>query len=171
MIILGIDPGISGGVVRLDTEACTLAAIDMPVEPSTKGRSLTSALLLTNLMETAGADYLILEEVGVRPAEGAVGAFSFGRGFGRIEGVAAGAKINLWPVKPAEWKRVTQTPADKSRAVARAFQLFPHCTGIFLGPRKGIKDGRAEAALLAFYGALKLGCVPKFPITPVEFPT
>uniref|UniRef100_A0AB74UHB5 Uncharacterized protein n=1 Tax=Caulobacter phage BL57 TaxID=3348355 RepID=A0AB74UHB5_9VIRU len=66
--------------------------------------------------------------------------------------MAAGTRCTLWMIKPQDWKRVTQTPADKSRAFARALQLFPRASGIFLGPRGGKKDGRAEAALLAFYG-------------------
>lgn len=170
MIILGVDPGKSGGVARLDTTACTLSVIDMPCEPATKSRDLASPILLTTAFMAADADAMFLEEVGTMPGEGAVGAFSFGRGLGRIEGVAAGAMIQVTLVRPQEWKRVTLTPAEKSRAVTRAFQLFPHCTSLFKGPRGGTKDGRAEAALIAFYGAMKMGCIPQSAIKPVEFP-
>uniref|UniRef100_A0AB74UN71 Uncharacterized protein n=1 Tax=Caulobacter phage BL57 TaxID=3348355 RepID=A0AB74UN71_9VIRU len=36
MKIIGVDPGISGGIVLLDTDACTMAALDMLTEGSTK---------------------------------------------------------------------------------------------------------------------------------------
>ncbi|AFU86809.1 Holliday junction resolvase [Caulobacter phage CcrRogue] len=170
MKIIGVDPGISGGVVLLDTEACSLTVADMPTEPSTKGRRLASSALLTVFLHDVQPDHIFLEEVGVRPGEGAVGAFSFGRGLGRLEGVAAGTRTALTTVTPQEWKRVTKTPADKKRAIARAYQLFPRCVKLFQGPRGGEKDGRAEAALIAFYGAMKLGVVPKAPIEPAEFP-
>jgi crossover junction endodeoxyribonuclease RuvC len=169
--ILGIDPGMSGGVALIDTEAFTLAVTDMPVEAATKSRNLTSPTGLASAILAASPDYLFLEEVGVRPGEGAVGAFSFGRGFGRIEGVAAGALVPVWLLRPQEWKRALQVPAEKERAVTRAKQLFPVAAAAFTGPRGGLKDGRAEACLIAFYGCLKLHQVPTKPLTLVEFPS
>jgi crossover junction endodeoxyribonuclease RuvC len=168
--ILGIDPGKSGGVALIDTTAWTIAVIDMPVEAATKSRDLTSPTALAAYFHASEADYLFLEEVGTQPGEGAVGAFSFGRGFGRIEGVAAGAMISVWLVRPQEWKRALQVPADKGRSVTRAKQLIPGAASSFVGPRGGTKDGRAEAALIAFYGCLKLQQAPSKPLTLVEFP-
>lgn len=168
--ILGIDPGKKGGVALIDTINCTLAVTDMPVEATTKSRALTSALVLSNMIEAGEVDYAYLEEVGAMPEEGAVGAFSFGRGFGRLEGVCAGAKVALTLVRPQEWKSRTNTPKEKDRAVTRATQLFPSAAHLFVGPRGGIKDGRAEAAIIAFYGAIKLGQTPQKPLMAVEFP-
>jgi crossover junction endodeoxyribonuclease RuvC len=168
--VIGIDPGKSGGVALIDTEALTLAVVDMPVEAATKSRDLTSPTGLAALIHAAAPDYLFLEEVGVRPGEGAVGAFSFGRGLGRIEGVAAGALVPVWMVRPQEWKRALQVPAEKERAVTRAKQLFPVAASAFSGPRGGLKDGRAESCLIAFYGCLKLQQVPTKPLSLVEFP-
>jgi len=169
--ILGVDPGIGGALALIDTEALTLAITDMPVEASTKGRNLASPSGLAACFHACGADHLFLEEVGVRPGEGAVGAFSFGRGYGRIEGVAAGSIVSLWPVKPQLWKSTLHVPADKTQAVTRAKQLFPVAVKAFEGPRGGLKDGRAEAAMIAFYGCLKLQAVPSKPLTLVEFPS
>lgn len=169
--ILGIDPGKSGGLALIDTEALTIAVTDMPVEAATKGRKLASTTGLSDAFAACAADYLFLEEVGVRPDEGAVGAFSFGRGFGRLEGIGAGFGLSVWLVRPQVWKAATHTPADKSQAVTRAKQLFPTAARAFLGPRGGEKDGRAEAALIAFYGCLKIGLVPSKPLQLVEFPT
>jgi crossover junction endodeoxyribonuclease RuvC len=168
--VLGIDPGKSGGVALIDTDALTVAVVDMPVEATTKSRELTSPSGLAAHFHACAADYLFLEEVGVLPGEGAVGAFSFGRGFGRIEGVAAGALIPVWLVRPQEWKRQLQVPAEKGRSVTRAKQLLPAAAPPFSGPRGGLKDGRAEACLIAFYGCLKLQQVPTKPLSLVEFP-
>jgi crossover junction endodeoxyribonuclease RuvC len=169
--VMGIDPGAKGGVALIDTEALTLAVSDIPVEAATKGRMLASSIGLASVFGACAPDYLFLEEVGVRPEEGAVGAFSFGRGFGRIEGVGAGFGVSVWLVRPQVWKAATHTPKDKTQAVTRAKQLFPSAHAAFHGVRGGLKDGRAEAALIAFYGCLKLGLVPSKPLRLIEFPT
>lgn len=171
MVIAGCDPGKSGGFALIDLEQCTMAVVEMPVEAATKSRSLTSPTAVAGLLHAARPDWLFLEEVGTAPGEGAVGAFSFGRGFGRVEGIAAGAQVPVWLVRPAEWKRQLQVPADKGRAVTRAKQLMPAAAAAFHGPRGGVKDGKAEAALIALYGALKLGAMPKRPLTLVDWPT
>ena len=170
MKVLGIDPGNSGALALIDTEACTLAVVDMPLEVWTKGRSITSASGLGDILRHVQPDQAFVEHVGVRPGEGAVGAFSFGRGLGRIEGVLATLLAPLWLIRPAEWKGKTNTPADKKQAVTRAEQLFPSAKSVFRGPKGGVKDGRAEAAILAFFGCLKLGMTPSRPLKLVEFP-
>lgn len=170
MRIIGIDPGMKGALALIDTELCTLAVIDMPVEAATKSRMLTSPSGVAKALHDTAPDALFLEEVGVQPGEGAVGAFSFGRGVGRIEGCAAGAMVSLWPIKPQEWKSRMNVPKDKVQAVTRAVQLFPSAASAFKGPRGGMKDGRAEAALIALFGCIKLGCTPSKPLSLVEFP-
>ena len=170
MKVCGIDPGIAGAVAVIDTEACTLAVVDMPLEAGVKKRQSTSASGLADILREVQPDHTFVEEVGVRPGEGAVGAFSFGQGLGRIQGVLAALILPLWMERPQVWKAKTNTPADKKKAVTRAIQLFPTAREAFVGPRGGQKDGRAESALLALYGCLKLGIVPTKPLRLVEFP-
>jgi crossover junction endodeoxyribonuclease RuvC len=170
MRVLGIDPGKSGGLALIDTEALTIAVTDMPVEAATKSRELTSPTGVSAAFLLLMPDYCFLEEVWAQPGEGAVGAFSFGRGFGRLEGVAAGASVPVWLVRPQTWKAALQVPADKGRSVTRAKQLIPAAAPAFAGPRGGTKDGRAEAALIAFYGCLKMQQPPSKPLTLVGFP-
>ncbi len=167
MRIAGCDPGVQGGVAVIDTDHCTLQVIDMPVELMSKSRYLTCPSDLAELFSAWTVDHLFVEEVGVRQGEGAVGAFSFGRGLGRIEGVAAAQALSVWLVRPQVWKAQLNVPAEKARAVARAKQLLPKCHAQFLGPRGGVKDGRAEAALIALYGCLKLGRTPAKPLVPL----
>jgi crossover junction endodeoxyribonuclease RuvC len=116
----------------------------------------------------AKADALFLEEVGVRSGEGAVGAFTFGRGAG-FEGVAGTLLISLWPTRPQTWKALTRTPADEKQAVTRAVKLFPSAQGAFAGRVAAWKDGRAEAALPAMFGAMTLRQMPERAVVLVEF--
>jgi crossover junction endodeoxyribonuclease RuvC len=48
------------------------------------------------------------------------------------------------------WKRAMQVPSDKGACRMRAMQTFPGHSDLF---RRVKDDGRAEAALLGFYGA------------------
>jgi hypothetical protein len=170
--ILGVDPGISGALALVDTVNCTLAVMDMPTDAATKSRQLASGLDIAEAIRRGEIDHAFCEEVGVKPGEGAVGAFSFGRGFGRIEGVLAGALVPYSLVRPQEWKRRIGAPADKKQSVTRAKQLFPSAAaaGAFSGPRGGLKDGRAESAMIALYGTMKLGFQLAGPLMLVDWP-
>ena len=57
-------------------------------------------------------------------------------------------------VQPARWKKAMVCDADKTMAVARAEQLFPDQRLLFrTKARQAIMPDRAEAAMMARYGA------------------
>ncbi len=152
ILILGIDPGLSGALALLDQNGKVLAIEDMPtieiVVNGKKRRSVPPAALAA-MIKNMAPQRAFLESVGVRPGEGAVGAFSFGRNLGQIEGVLAALQIPTTLVHPATWKRRMNIPADKGGARLKAMALFPDKVDLF----KRVKDdGRAESALLAYYG-------------------
>lgn len=151
-MILGIDPGLSGALALLSPEGNVLAIEDMPtieVVINGKKRRSTPPVALANTIRILAPQKAFLENVGVRPGEGAVGAFSFGRNLGQIEGVLAALRIPTTLVHPATWKRRMNIPADKGGARLKAMALFPDKVDLF----KRVKDdGRAESALLAYYG-------------------
>lgn len=169
MKILGIDPGTTGALALIDTTMLTLAVTDMPIEGSVKGRNITSSALLFHAISQANPDHIFLEEVHAMKGEGPVGAFSFGRGVGRIEGVSDALAIPRTSVRPQEWKSKLNVKADKDQSTTRASQLFPCAVKVLYGPRGGAKHGRAEAAMLALFGCLKLGIIPNR-LTLAEFP-
>ncbi|NHO33569.1 RuvC family protein [Acetobacter fallax] len=149
--IAAIDPGRTGAIAILSERGDLIEVLDMPTNPVTvsgKIRHIVSAPLLATMLRAHDPAEIWLERVGVRPGEGAVGAFAFGRGVGAIEGVVAYLGKPLSLVTPSEWKKATRTPADKGGARARAMQLFPTCADLF----KRVKDdGRAEAALIGVF--------------------
>ena len=151
-MILGIDPGLSGALALLSPEGNVLAIEDMPtieVVINGKKRRNMPPVALANTIRILAPQKAFLENVGVRPGEGAVGAFSFGRNLGQIEGVLAALRIPTTLVHPATWKRRMNIPADKGGARMKAMALFPDKVDLF----KRVKDdGRAESALLAYYG-------------------
>lgn len=165
--ILGIDPGNSGALAFLDTEECTVRLVDMPtIEFETnKKRVMIDEFNIVAEMQQYPLHHIYMEEVFASPQMGVVSAFNFGEGKGKIEGIAAALQIPMTQVKPTRWKKDMRVPADKRASVQRASQLIPGAAAHFKGPRGGLLDGRAEAALLALYGALELGCAPTQPVT------
>lgn len=154
-MILGIDPGVSGALCLVDPKTKKIVAlVDMPtvvVTINKKNRNVIAAPLIAEAIKRLNPSKAILEKVGVRPGEGALGAFTFGRGVGQLEGVLAALGVPTESVMPATWKRKLDVPADKGGARLKAMTMFPDHAAEF----KRVKDdGRAESALIAYYGIL-----------------
>jgi len=153
MIIMGIDPGLSGAIATYDTETGDLMVEDMPtVEIVRNGKSKReiSAQLLSEAIAAAYANQAFLERVGAMPGQGVSSTFSFGRSVGMIEGVLATLDIPTTIVPPTTWQRKVNVRGGKDGARERAMQLFPKQAKLFSRKKD---DGRADAALIAYYGA------------------
>ena len=165
--IVGCDPGNKGALAFLDPENARMRIIDMPTfefETTRKRVKVDPYTIVTEMARQPLANFY-LEEVNASPQMGVVSAFSFGEGKGILLGAAAAMGLPTTQVKPTQWKKQMRVPADKRAAVQRASQLFPAVSPLFKGPRGGVYDGRAEAALIALYGAMELGRAPTAPVT------
>lgn len=157
---LAIDPGAGGALALFSASGDLVRVVDMPtitVKEAGKNRRRINTAHLARLIEEAAPCHIFIEKVGARPGEGTVSSFSFGRAFGVLEGIAASRAISTSFILPRLWKRGTQTPADKNGARQRACQLFPSHAVSFARVKD---DGRAEAALLGFYGLQTHQLVP-----------
>ena len=156
MLVIGIDPGAQGALALLDADRNTiLECEDMPAHDITvagKKRKSVDPHGLARIFHAWGpqADYAVLEQVASMPKQGVASTFAFGRAAMAPEMGLACFNIPMHLVRPNVWKRVMQCPGDKDDARRRASQLLPHNTGLW--PAKKDAD-RAEAALLALYGA------------------
>lgn len=159
MHILGIDPGISGALVFIDTEEQTIRIFDMPTFEFTtvKKRTKIDPNGISSYIKEISPSHAYVEDIYSSPQMGVTSSFNFGEGKGIILGICAALYIPLTLVKPTQWKKDMRVPADKKAAAHRASQLLPAVSGQFKGPRGGTMDGRAEAALLALYGAMEQG--------------
>lgn len=152
MTILAIDPGLSGALAFLKP-AGGLTVIDIPTL-QLKKRVIDEYALARIVDEWAiEVREVWLEQVGVRPGEGAVGAFTFGRGYGLIRGICAANFLTIHDVTPQVWKRALGVPAEKDGARAVASRYFPRYAGEWARVKD---DGRAEAALIALYGSRQM---------------
>ncbi|MDP2619885.1 MAG: hypothetical protein Q8P46_06865 [Hyphomicrobiales bacterium] len=155
--VLGIDPGVSGALACVDEHGVVQAMYDMPVlqAEGARGRRIVDGPALIRLLRRERVFFsacnfrAVLESVRSMPRDGHVGAFSFGRSFGTIETALAAVEVPFVPVRPQVWKKALSVPASKDGARAAASRLLP--SGASMWPLKK-HDGRAEAALIAYYG-------------------
>ena len=107
-------------------------------------------MTLMRRLKQMGPSVAIVESVSAMPGQGVSSTFKFGAAYGTVRGVIAALEIPVHLVTPGKWKKHFRLSADKEQARALALRLFPASSQHF--ERK--KDhGRAEAALIARYGA------------------
>lgn len=156
MLILGIDPGAGGALAFLDTVTGELRLQDMPGAIVTRGgrnKNEPAPHALAAMIAIEGPDAVWLEKVGSMPKDSNVAAFSFGRSVGNVEGVIAALGIPISYAVPQVWQRFVRAREGKEGNCVRACELFPRAAAQFRGPRGGWRDGRADAALIAWYGS------------------
>ena len=145
MNIVGIDPGITGALAFW-RDGTVYAIHDMPVFD---GRA-DGAQIATYLISGA-RDGVYLEWTQPMPKNGSIASYSLGLNSGIVIGVIQTLGIPLYRVRPAAWK-LAMGLRGKPKAASRgmATELFPEFAPLF---RRVKDDGRAEAALIARYGA------------------
>lgn len=145
MNIVGIDPGVTGALACF-TLGRLIYIEDMPVNASRADGS-EIAEILHNWMP----DVVYLEWTQPMPKNGSIASYSLGLNSGIVIGVVQALGISLERVRPAAWK-LAMGLRGKPKAASRgmATELFPDFADQF---RRVKDDGRAEAALIARYGA------------------
>ena len=153
MRIIGIDPGLSGGIAILDDKK-VIELFDMPVMPDGKKnkRQLNSALLvklikdhIKNLEDTV----MVVEQVNAMPGQGVTSMFNFGQTFGAIKGICAALGLPIFFVRPAKWKKhfeLINSSKDSSRT--KAIEMYPSISEQ-LSKKKDVN--KSDAILIARY--------------------
>jgi len=156
MIVGGIDPGITGAVASWDGK--DLAALKVPsVKAKGRGNTIDWTQLASSMsLYFEFVEHFYIEEVSAMPGQGVSSMFKFGYVAGGLRGLVAAMHIPVTMVRANVWKPSMAVTKDKKQTAARAAELFPKDAHLFYGPRGGVEDGLAEAALIAFYGRKKL---------------
>ena len=148
MRILAIDPGMTGAIALLDTEAGA-TVWDMPTMGRGKGsKQRVNAAELVRLCAACHADEAVIEDVAAMPGQGVTSMFSFGESFGIAQAAIAAAGLPLTRVTPRRWKGAFNLGRDKEQARALAIEQFPDLSADLARKRD---NGRAEALLLALW--------------------
>lgn len=113
MIYVGIDPGKSGGIC---TYCPTNSHIDYVKMPDTVHGILTYLSdVKLNCTLTGRAVKIVLEKVHSMPGQGVASTFTFGQGYGQLQGVVAALGLQFIEVIPNKWmKCIGSMPKDKA---------------------------------------------------------
>lgn len=155
--IVGVDPGFEGGIgIISDTTGQCWRVYDMPTYGKGRKRMVDGAAVARILGRNPDQiDRVVIEEVTTRPGEAPEASRRFGEGVGTVVGVCAALDIPVERVTPAKWKGALGLDGKDTGADWRAqvLRTVVEMTGVpaeqLKGPRGGLKDGRAEALLIA----------------------
>lgn len=145
-IVMGVDPGISGAVAFYFPMVPERVAVDdVPIA----GGEI-NVHELARLIRIHRPTLAVLERVSAMPGQGVTSMFNFGRSYGDVRGVIGAMDVPLHFVTPQKWKKHFNLSSDKDQSRQLAIRMFPKAAESF---RLKKHDGRAEAALIALYGA------------------
>ena len=147
MRIVGIDPGISGGIACLNSGTGEAQVADLPV---TRDKSLTwiDGLRLRDILREYGPNVVVVERVSSMRGNGVASSFKFGMAFGSILSVLEALQIRIELVTPVTWKKAFKLPGkkDKKASLNKAREWYPE---VDLSLEK--HHNRAEALLIAHW--------------------
>lgn len=155
MIILGIDPGLSGGLTILkggrDQRPTIVNCIDVPTSGE-KAKRRVDALGVISFIQQCPPDFAFIERAQAMPDQGSSSGFIYGRAVGALETCVDGLGIPLQVIESTAWKKafsLLKTQKEDSRQAA--IRMFPGGHDYF---SRKMDHNRAESALIAAYGRM-----------------
>tara|TARA_B100000945_G_scaffold304484_1_gene290023 strand:- start:871 stop:1365 length:495 start_codon:yes stop_codon:yes gene_type:complete len=155
MLIIGIDPGISGAICFFENGEIK-DVIDMPsmAEGKKNKRQINGSQLYNELQERTKhlqkKDIaVVVERVSAMPGQGVTSMFNFGQSYGVIKGICSAMQLPIYFVSPSKWKKyfnLIKTNKDASRA--KAIEIFPYISSKL---QKKKDTNKAEAILIASF--------------------
>ena len=111
MLIIGIDPGISGAICFFENGK-VLDAIEMPsMAEGKKSKRQVNGSQIYNELESRIKNldkkevFVVVEQVSAMPGQGVTSMFNFGQSFGVIKGICSAMQLSVYFVRPAKWKK------------------------------------------------------------------
>jgi crossover junction endodeoxyribonuclease RuvC len=153
MIIIGIDPGISGAISILENKKI-LEVYDTPTMiDGKKNKKQINGAQVTNIIKERLKDgkevIVVVEHVNAMPGQGVTSMFNFGQSFGVIKGICAALGLPIYFVRPSKWKKhfnLIKTNKDASRT--KVIEAYPEISSKL---HRKKDSNRADAILIALY--------------------
>ena len=154
MLIIGIDPGISGSICFFE-DGKILDVIEMPTMNEGKNKRQVNGAQIYNeitdrINKLQRQDVrVVVEQVSAMPGQGVTSMFNFGQSFGIIKGICSAMQLPLYFVRPAKWKKYFNLiKSEKDASRTRAIEIFPY----FSSQLSKKKDSnKADAILIASF--------------------
>ena len=155
MLIIGIDPGISGSICFFE-EGKILDVVEMPtmIEGKKNKKQVNGAQIyneITKRINKAEKNNVrvIIEQVSAMPGQGVTSMFNFGQSFGILKGICSAMQLPMFFVRPAKWKKhFNLINSEKDASRTRAIEIFP-----YFSPQLSRKkdSNKADAILIASF--------------------
>ena len=154
MLIIGIDPGISGSICFFKNGRI-LEVIEMPVmtEGKKNKKQVNGAQIYNEFLKRINKKEdeirVVIEQVSAMPGQGVTSMFNFGQSFGILKGICSAMQLPMFFVRPAKWKKyfnLINSQKDASRT--RAIEIFPYFS-TQLSKKKD--SNKADAILIASF--------------------
>ena len=155
MLIIGIDPGISGSICFFQ-DGKIIDVVEMPTmtEGKKNKKQVNGSQIFNEISEKIekidSKDIkVIIEQVSAMPGQGVTSMFNFGQSFGILKGICSAMQLPMYFVRPAKWKKYfSLINSEKDASRTRAIEIFPY----FSGQLSRKKDSnKADAILIASF--------------------
>ncbi len=155
MLIIGIDPGISGSICFLDNGKI-LDVIEMPImTEGKKNKKQVNGSQVYNEITKRIKQFeknqirVVIEHVSAMPGQGVTSMFNFGQSFGILKGICTAMQLPMYFVRPTKWKKYFNLlNSEKDASRTRAIEIFPY----FSSQLSRKKDSnKADAILIASF--------------------
>ena len=155
MMIIGIDPGISGSICFFENGK-VLEVIEMPnMAEGKKNKRQVNSAQIYNEISIRIKDYnkndikVVIEHVTAMPGQGVTSMFNFGQSFGVLKGICAAMQLSMYFVRPAKWKKYFNLiNSEKDASRTRVIEIFPYFSAQ-LSKKKD--NNKADAILIASF--------------------
>ena len=155
MLIIAIDPGISGSLCFFE-EGKIIDIIEMPnMAVGKKNKRQVNGAQIYNEISLRIKNFqkenikVVIEQVSAMPGQGVTSMFNFGQSFGVLKGICSAMQLPMYFVRPAKWKKyfnLINSKKDASRT--KAIEIFPYISAQ-LSKKKD--SNKADAILLASF--------------------
>ena len=155
MLIIGIDPGISGSLCFFQ-DGKILDVIDMPTmtEGKKNKRQVNGAQIYNEIYKRVKKIEnqnirVVIEQVSAMPGQGVTSMFNFGQSFGILKGICSAMQLPMYFIRPAKWKKYFNLlNSEKDASRTRAIEIFP-----YFSPNLSKKKdtNKADAILIASF--------------------
>jgi len=155
MLVIGIDPGISGSICFFQ-DGAIIDVVEMPTmtEGKKNKKQVNGSQIYNEILErTKKLDKknikVVIEQVSAMPGQGVTSMFNFGQSYGILKGICSAMQLPMYFVRPAKWKKYFNLiNSEKDASRTRAIEIFPY----FSGQLSRKKDSnKADAILIASF--------------------
>ena len=108
MLIIGIDPGISGSICFLE-DGKILEVVEMPTmaEGKKNKRQVNGAQIFNEISKRVNKAEkqdvrVVIEQVSAMPGQGVTSMFNFGQSFGILKGICSAMQLPVYFIRPAK---------------------------------------------------------------------